>query len=195
MLRHRLRAALVFLVPLVLYNVGFRYLPSGDTAPAELLPISLLTEGDFDLDEFVGHELPYWSLVRKGRVVSYYPVLPGVLNLPVYSVARLLGVDLYANRFLLSMLTASLLSALSVLAVYACLKRIVGSETRALFFAFIYAFATCVWSVCSRGLFSHGPSVLLLSLAFLLLLSGRQPAHAFAGLLLGLAVINRPTNI
>ena len=57
--------------------------------PAELLPISLLHGHGFDFREFVSGDLPYWFRLVRGRVVSNYPVLTGLLNLPVYTLARL----------------------------------------------------------------------------------------------------------
>lgn len=181
-------------LPLFVYNVAFRYLGSGDTVPAELLPISLLEDHDFDFREFVPGDLPYWFRIVRGRVVSNYPVLPGVLNVPVYAAASLARVDLYTHRFFLSMLTSSGVAALSVLFLYLALKRVCRSEREAVFFALVYAFGTTVWSVASRGLFQHGPSVLFLSIALWALYRGGGSVP-IAGLALALAVINRPTNI
>ncbi len=181
-------------LPLFVYSVGFRYLGSGDTAPAELLPISLLHDHDFDFREFVSGDLPYWFRLVNGRVVSNYPVLPGVLNLPVYEAASLAHVDLYKHRLFLSLLTSSGIAALSVLFLFLALKRVCRSEKEALFFALVYAFGTTVWSVASRGLFQHGPSVLFLSIALWALCRGGGVVP-IAGMALSLAVINRPTNI
>jgi hypothetical protein len=181
-------------LPLFVYSIGFRYIGSGDTVPAELLPISLLENHGFDFREFVAGDLPYWFRLVRGRVVSNYPVLPGILNLPVYTAARLARVDLYTHRFLFSMLTSSGIAALSVLFLYLALKRVCRSEKEALFFALVYAFGTTAWSVASRGLFQHGPSVLFLSIALWALYRGGGSVP-IAGLALSLAVINRPTNI
>ena len=86
--------AVAFFLPLLVYDAGLRYVGSGDTVPAELLPISLLNDHDFDFREFVSGDLPYWFRLVRGRVVSNYPVLPGILNTPVYAAARLFGIDL-----------------------------------------------------------------------------------------------------
>jgi hypothetical protein len=190
----RLAPVIAFFLSFFVYNIGFRYVGSGDTVPAELLPISLLHGHGFDFREFVSGDLPYGFRLVQGRVVSNYPVLTGLLNLPAYGLARLAGVDLYAHRFLLSMLTASLLAALSVLFLERALVRVCRTEKEALFFAMAYAFGTTVWSVASRALFQHGSSVLFLSIALWALLRGNR-AIPLAGLALGLAVVNRPTNI
>ncbi len=177
----RLAPLIALFLPLFVYNVGFRYVGSGDTAPAELLPITILHGHGFDFREFAGADLPYWFRLERGRVVSSYPVLPGLANVPVYAVARLFRVDLSSHRLLLSMLSASGVAALSVLFLDLALTHVCRSEDAALFFALVYAFATTVWSVASRGAWQHGPSVLFLSIALWALLCGGGTV-ALAGL-------------
>lgn len=186
---------IALLVPLAVFLIGFRYNGSGDTQPAELLPISLIRERNLDFNEYVNasEELPYWFRRVHGCVVSNYPILTGLLNVPVYLVADALGVDLLAEKDRLSMISASLISAISVLFLYLCLTKICSRRRTAFFFALVYAFATCVWSVASRAMWQHGPSLLLLSIGLWLLLANRG-AFALAGLFLGFAVVNRPAN-
>jgi hypothetical protein len=187
---------LAFFVPLYVYLFGLRYPGRGDASPAELLPIALFHGHGFDFREFVspGEPLPYWFRIVEARVVSAYPVLPGLFNVPVYAAARLCGVDLEAHRQLLSGITASILSALSVLFLYLALARICRGRATALGFALVYAFGTTVWSVASRGMFQHAPGVCFLSAALWALARGGR-AVPWAGLALGLAVVGRPTNI
>lgn len=183
----------VLLLPLTVFLAGLRYMGSGDTEPAEFLPISLLTEKDLDFNEFVNSpDLPYPYRRVGDRVVSAYPVLPGLLNVPVHAAAKILGIDLVEHRPVLALITAALIASLSTLLLFSVLRRLGHSPRRALFFSLIYAFATCVWSVGSRGLWQHGPGLLFLTGAFDCLLSG---SPAWAGLLLALAVAARPTNI
>jgi hypothetical protein len=190
----RLAPWIALLLPLFVYNIGFRYVGSGDTAPAELLPVAILHGHGFDFREFVSGSLPYWFREVNGRVVSNYPVLPGLINLPAYAVAHLFGVDLETHRLFLSMLTASCVTALSVLFLYLALIRVCRSEREALFFALAYAFGTAAWSVASRGMWQHTPSLLFLSIALWALFRGGR-AVPLAGLALGLAVLTRPTNV
>jgi hypothetical protein len=196
--RRRLLIGLAtFFVPLFVLHNDHRYLGSGDTGPAELLPISILEHGGMTFDEFVspGFPLPYYFRSIRGQVLSSYSILPGLMNVPVYAVARLAGVPLYANRFRLSGVTAALLVSFSVFLMYRCLLRVCARERDALLFTFAYFFGTCAWTVAGKGLFQHGPSVLLLALALLLLLRDRPFSTAGAGAALGFAVINRPTNL
>jgi hypothetical protein len=192
----RLAPLIAFLLPLGVYSIGLRYLGSGDTAPAELLPISILTRGNLDLDEFIsGPTPPYWAQARGGHFVSSYPILPGLVNLPVYAAAHLTGCDLFTRRFRLSMYTSMLVASLSVLFVYLTLERLTASRRTALGFALVYAFATEVWSVASRALFQHGPALLFLSAGLYLLVRGGPGATALAGLALALGVMARPSNL
>lgn len=185
-----------FLLPFAVFLIGLRYLGSGDTEPAELLPISLLREGDLDFNEFVaGADLPYCYRRVGERVVSAYSIVPGLLNVPVFFVADLFSVDLYARRLTLSLVTSSLITALATLFLFLALTRVCQTRREALFLGLVFAFATCVWSVASRGMWQHGPSLLFLSGALWALLTREERKIPLAGLMLGLAVANRPTNL
>jgi hypothetical protein len=184
-------------IPLAVYLAGSRYLGSGDTRPAELLPIALLGGRGFDLIGLVdpAEKYPYWYHRVGGRLVSSYPVLPGLLNVPVFAAARAAGVDLEANRERLSLITASVLCALSAFFLFEALVRIGSRPRDALALTLLYAFGTCVWSVASRAIWQHGPSVFLLTAALWLLLRGDRASVAASGLFLALAVVNRPSNV
>jgi hypothetical protein len=193
-------AALLFGVTLFvyLYNIQYRYWGAGgDTTPAELLPLSLMGDGDLFLDEFVkvGQPLPFWFTRVNGRVVSSYPIVPGFFNMPAYWIAVSSGVPLdSANRAKLSMMSASVIAAASVVFFYLAALRIVGRRT-ALAAALLYAFGTTVFSVAARGMWQHGPSLLFLTIALWLLTRSTGVTVALAGLFLGFAVFNRPVNI
>jgi len=190
----RLAPWIALLLPLFVYNIGFRFQGGGDSTPAELLPISLFHGHGFDFREFVSGDFPYWFRLVRGRVVSNYPVLPGLLNVPTYAAARLAHVDLETHGSFLSALTASAIAALSVLFLYLALTYVCRSKSEALLLALVYAFGTTVWSVASRAMMQHAPSVLFLSIALWALLRGGKTVP-WAGLALGLAVVNRPANV
>jgi hypothetical protein len=192
----RLFPLAAFLIPFVVFLFG-PYRGSGDTEPAELLPISILETGRLDFDRFYGsrQDLPYAYRRVGGRVVSFYPIAAGLANVPVFAAARIAGVDLYENRQLLSHLTADLLASFSVLFLFLAIRRLGRSDGEALFFALVYAFATEVWAVASRGLWQHGPSLLFLCASFRLLLSKERRGVALSGLTLGLAVVSRSTDV
>ena len=186
-------AALV--IPIVLFAIKFRYVGSGDTVPAELLPIEILVRGSLTFPQRPGAALPYWFHQTPHGVVSSYPILPGLLNVPAFVVARLAGADLYERRIFLSHVTAALCAVLSVLFVYLVLERLLPTPTRALCFALVYAFGTEVWSMASRGLFQHGPALMFLSGGLYALLRRTLRADLAAGALLCLAILTRSTAV
>jgi hypothetical protein len=190
-------AVLLTILSASVYLIHYNYCQIGDTVPAELLPINLLNGDGFDFTKLQppGQPLHYGFVKNGNRVVSFYPVIPGVLNVPVYAIAKTLGVDLMARRFELSGYTCVWISAVSVGLMYLALSRICKSVFTAIALALIYAFATAVWSITSRCLWQHGPSILLLSGAIALLLFKSKRWMPYCGFLLGMAVWNRPTNV
>src|SRR2546430_7355844 len=84
----RLRSPLLlFMAVVFIYNLNGRLIGAGDTIPASYIPLSILREFDFDLDEFPFlHEtgFPFFLLRINGRIISAYRPWAGVLALPVY---------------------------------------------------------------------------------------------------------------
>ena len=72
---------------MIVYLVNGSTQHAGDTVPARYLPLSILREGNFDLNEFSflyrEGKLYYLALVHN-RHVSEYPVGPALLALPVF---------------------------------------------------------------------------------------------------------------
>lgn len=186
----------LFLIAFVVFNLNLRYIGTDDTIPNELLPVSILREHDLDFDEFGydQHDLPYFLRLIDNRLVSAYPVVPGLLSTPLYFIASLFGIDAYQFTRPLSKLSASMLSAFSVVFMFFCLRHVHKRTTTAFLFSLIYAFATCVWSVASQAIWQHGPSLFFITLSLALLLN-EKPLFPAAGFFLGMAVWNRPTNI
>lgn len=191
------RGLLVVLIPLLVYVLPDRYHGSGDSIPAELLPIAIFHGDGFDLKEFADpdRDLPYYFFYRQGRVLSAYPVLPGLLNVPAYGIARVLGVDLYEHRIRLSLITSAILSSFSALFVFLTLEQVTGDPRHAFWFALLYAFGTNAWSNAGIALFQHGASLFFLTAAIFCVSRPDDRAIPWAGLLLALAVCARPTNI
>jgi hypothetical protein len=187
-------ALLLFVFALSIFFLGSRYSSSGDSVPAELLSISIIKEQNLYFDEFTTERQGYGFINQSGRIVSNYPIVPGVLNLPVYFSAYLFGIDVYANRHTLSFITSAIITALSVVFMYLCLLKVCKKNT-ALLFTIAYTFGTTVWSEASHSLSQHGPSLLFLTIALAMLLREKSNLPQYAGFFLGMAVFNRPTNI
>jgi len=195
--KHYIIPILLFLFTFLVFNIGLRYISSGDIRPNELLPISLIYERDFDFNEFVDDksDLPYWFQNYNGKILSIYPIVPGLLNLPAHLIAFIFGINLLENSFLLSMISASLISSLSVVFMYLCLVKVCRKQLTAVVFALTYAFTTSVWSITSRGIWQHGPSLLFLTISLSILFSKNKNMIPYSGFFLGMAVFNRPSNI
>lgn len=194
-------AAACALAALVVYLADDNHVRSGDTFPARLLPISILEEGDLDFNEFSA-QAPAGQRLEDGymfnrvgdRIVSYYSIVPGLLNLPAHWVALRLGRDNRADVQTLARITSAWVAALSVFFMAWTLLALCRRTSTAVMFSALYAFGTTTWSVAATGLWQHGPSLLFLSAAFAGLVSSRRGALAFAGFMLGMAVWNRLPN-
>ncbi len=202
----------LFLGALLLYNVNFRPIPSGDTLPAALLPLQLVLHGraNFDncqplLKQNYGGDA-YFLYAKGAHYYSSYPVAQPLLLTPLYLPLALApgarrwtsGTEVLAAR-ILEKLMASAIASASVACLFLLLRRL-SSERRALLLAAVYAFATNTWSTSSEALWQHGASQLtivmsLLCLARFLEDQSRWRAAAGAGLFAALSVAMRPTDI
>src|SRR5215203_54464 len=119
---------LLFLVTILIYSLNDITLWSGDTIAARFLPLSLVREFDFDLDEYTflyEPKVPYFLKVHDGHVISIYPPWVSVLALPVYVGPAILGID--ATSYLMEDLekrAAMLITAVSVVVLYFALRRV-----------------------------------------------------------------------
>jgi hypothetical protein len=195
----RIRTALLLgLLSFLVYNANLREISSQDTIPARVLPVAIVQERTLALDMFfrdwpTDTPLPYWVLRVNGHYLSRYPLLPGLLAVPIYAVpVALLGGDSWVRINVLAKLTASLIAALSVALVYLAAARL-GPDTVALAVTLVYAFGTSAWSVASQGLWGHGPAALFLALSLVCLLYAEERPWLLdaAGLAAGLMLASR----
>jgi len=195
----RIRTALLLgLLSFLVYNANLREISGQDTIPTRVLPVALLRERTVALDMFFrdwppSAPLPYWIQRVNGHYLSSYPLLPGLLAVPVYAMpVVLLGGDSWVLVNVLAKLTASLIAALSVALVYLAAARL-GPNAVAVAVALIYALGTSAWSIASQGLWGHGPAALFLaaSLACLLHADERPWLLDAAGLATGLMLASR----
>jgi hypothetical protein len=185
-------------VALYAYLVNYRYrywAAGGDTTPAELLPLALMRNHDLVFD---GFDTPggWWFWRIKGHLISGYPIIPGFFNIPAYAVAHALGVPLDSpHRSMLSMISASVVTAASVFFFFLAISRLVQRRSTAIGATLVYALGTTAFSVAARGMWQHGPSLLFLTIAIWLLARGDRLSIALSAIPLGFAVFNRPSNL
>ena len=170
-----------------------------DCVAAPYTAWSLVRAGTFDVGRYPElspydqyHVLP----VSAGVRVSIRPPGNALTALPF--VAPLAAVRERPPSSLAMLQLGKLVGAVSVAAA-ACLFHIVClrvAPSAAWPATILFAFGTCLFSVASQALWTHGPAVLWLCVA-LYLRTGERPDGAAravaAGLALGLAVLARPT--
>lgn len=169
--------------------------------------LSLVHEGDLDLDEYRG-VIPageYRVEEVGGRLRSIFPVGGVLLATPLAAAADAAsGGDLAARLRAappdwparkLEKSVASLLVAGAALFLFLAARRRGLTAAQAALAALAFAFATAAWSTASRGLWQHGPLMLLFALALWLLARGeeRPGLAAWSALPLAFAYLVRPT--
>ncbi|MCD4706264.1 MAG: hypothetical protein K8S62_00825 [Candidatus Sabulitectum sp.] len=188
----------LFVIPFLVYIQGFRYLGSGDTVGNELLAISLIREGNFDYNEFCPsgdeEELGYVFKWSRGRIVNICPIVTGMMNVPVFLAADVVGIDIEEKILPLNIVSMSLLAALSTVLMFHILLRKRFSTGLSAFLAVVFASGTLVWSVTARGTWQHGPSIFFLCAGMFLFFSENRRAFAWAGFFFALMCVNRPVN-
>ncbi len=169
---------------------------------------SLIYEGNIDLSEYqtlidqVG--LDYTLHYVDGTPYNTYPIGASLFAVPFAAAAdwgaHLISVNLrlLSGQILLAgldMLIASVTVAGTAAFLY-LIARLYLANQSALLIAFIFAFCTSALSVVSRGLWQHGPSMLMLSISLYALLRARELSRflVLSGFALAFAYIIRPTN-
>jgi hypothetical protein len=199
----RWRAAAVFTLVFVVYNVNGREIASYDSQPTKLAAIELVRYHTLTLDRVVLRapalaERPGFTLDRDGRYRSAYPALPAVMAAGVAFVLRQLHlVDLGAPLAagLVAKLTASLLTALAVAFAFIAARRRLPVCHAALV-AFGLGLGTNLWASSSQTLWQTETAVAAMAGAVLCLavpLDRLTSARLWgAALMLGLAGAARP---
>ncbi len=172
--------------------------------------LSLVRNGDIALDEYeeIIANNEYYAITRvNGHLYTVYPLGTYVLAAPVVwlvdqTLSRLLHIDLkiFIAKVLPSgveVLAASVFTALCAVFIYLIGLRLLGSIPKALLLVFVFAFCTPAWSTASRGLWQHGPTMLLLAMSlYFALRSEEQPAFIiWMALPLALSFTVRPSNV
>lgn len=220
--RKSLLAWLVFLAVLVTHVLSSNIL-SYDSIWSIHTARSILSEGDTDLDEYAPQlEAEGFRdlLILDGHSYTIFPVGASVLALPFVAAADLafehvlplfpsvesrirnMTVDELGELNSISvhkgveLLTASCIVALTAVFLLLIGLRLLSSPRAALLLVFVFAFCSPALSTASRGLWAHGPSMLMLALALhLLLIAESRPAAAmYVSLPLAFSFVVRPTN-
>jgi hypothetical protein len=182
--------------------------------------LSIVREGNTDLDEYRNVVLRgpgYLYEVINGHVYSSYPIGTPLLAAPLviliddgirfaakvsprvlFRVLRKEPTDrLDATSFpwVVEVFVASVIVAMTTVLMYFVGRQFLN-RLLSLLLACVFAFCTPAWSTASRALWQHGPSMLMLAAALLILLKARERPFLvqFASLPLAFSFVIRPTN-
>lgn len=208
-------ALLLFLLLFVAYNVNFRDIRFGDTAPARVLPFCLLLNHTLYLDGWIepyvaaagGINGTYFVTRSHGHWMSEYPIIMPLLITPLYVAPawlvahqhpplRMGDIVLMTLIDTMEKLAASLIAALSAVILYFALRKIISPHL-SLLLTLVYGLGSCVWSISAQGLWRHG----FTQLSFALLLWALWSSEAWrgrawwAGLAVALAAANKPADV
>ena len=188
------------------------YLLSGNRAPFDSAlylhtSLSIVREGNTNLDEYPDILAQVWWPPDRvdGHQYDVAPIGIPVLSVPIVWLADrvwpLIGQGDFQQYLQhhypveLQSIMASILVALTAVLLY-CLARRRLTWPYAVLLALMFAFCTTAWSVVSRTLWQHGPSMLLLTLALIMTLQAQDKPQRiqYIGLIVALAYVTRPTN-
>ena len=217
-IRQAIFLALIFLIVFVSHFIS-RNITSFDSAWSIHTAMSLVREGNTNLDEYPMPEKDYRIERIDGHLYTLFPIGVSIIAVPfVYlmdkGLSPLLSIFPSLEKYIRSrsyppvhkitvitvyqgieLMIASFIIALATVFIY-LLSSLYLNKKGSLLMAFIFAFCTSSWSTASRGLWQHGPSMLLLTITLYLILLARPKPWLiqFAGLPLAFAYVVRPTN-
>ena len=207
-LNHLTISVLVFLVVFVGHFTSGN-ITSTDSRWTVYTAMSVIKEGDTDLDEYEDmlktYNYIYTEKDIRPHLYYIYPIGVSVIAVPFVFVidqvlVRMVGFDLegYIKHTIpggVEAFIASFIVGLTAIFVYS-IARLSLDRRYSLLLVFIFAFGTSAWSTASRALWTHGPSILMLSMTLYLVLLARQKPRLiqFASIPLAFSYAVRPSN-
>jgi len=208
------RAMILLVISCLVYLSNSCTLGSGDTVPASLLPVTLLTQGSLNFDSFEPYfqdrhkTAPPYFFRRTGHgFISAYPLAPGLIAVPVYAIP-VLWVTLTRNPDIedwikfsrtLEKITAVVIALLAALIFFQTCLALGASDSTAFWLSITFALGTEMWSTGSQGLWMHGPGILFMLLSVLLgIRQVQNPGSKLAlliGITCGIAIAVRLNNL
>jgi hypothetical protein len=183
----------------MIYLSNFRTIGSGDTIPASLLPIILLTEGSIYFDSYAQHyekngNPAHFFQHTRGRTVSWYPLASGFLATPIYAIPVLGWKIVHQPTIeewisfagIMEKVAAAAITSISIIVFFYTCRALNCQQVTAFWLSAAYAFGSEAWSTSSQGLWMHGPGILFMLLSTFLALRHEQAPDLKSALLLGL---------
>ncbi len=178
---------------------------SWDSDFAHCVIMSILKQGDTNLDEYESilkrePNMKYSYQYINGHYYWLYPIGTPLIAVPVCVIYKYIAPVLFPKIWkiphFLQLFIASFIVALAALFIYLTAYFSTGNAVISFLLVTIFAFCTSAWSIASRALWQHGPSMLMLSLALFLIISAKKNPRLikYAGLPLAFSYLIRPTN-
>ncbi len=196
---------------LFLTGINPLMIQSEDTVPAMFLPVSLIMGKTLYLDRYyetmvqkyphpddkkqLFGKTPFYLKKVNNHYLSAFPIIPGILAVPVYVLPLVFGLPVtWLNLALLSRISAALIVSLSGYFMFKVLIKFLDDK-KSLLLTCVYLFGTINFASISQALWQHGPLELftIVSLYYLLDTKNLKRSLYFAGFFAGLSVITRPT--
>ncbi|TGK05085.1 dolichyl-phosphate-mannose--protein mannosyltransferase [Leptospira semungkisensis] len=178
-------------------------LPKADSKWAAPTSISIIREGNVNLDEFVNHpafqNLPSQGLEKvQDHYYSYYPIGSSLLGIPqIFLLMQINGPNEVVQHSLeAGKLVASSWMAISAVLIYLCFRRKFG-EMNAVMASLLFAFATPALSTGSRAMWQQSGSLFIncILIYLCMLETVKNRSLIFLGFILGLDIWVRPSTI
>jgi len=200
---HLIRTAIfVFLAFLALYSANGRTITEVDCLAAPYAAWALVQNGSFDVAEYPRmQELERRGALHRlenGQLLSKYPPGSSLSALPLIAPLALWMNPPKPSRVeRIGKFVASVYVAAAVALLYLMVIQI--APTAAAPAVIVAGAGSSLWSTASQGLWAHGPATFFLVLSFWLLFRNINRINLrfgfWAGLAMGMAIINRPTVI
>lgn len=211
----------LFLLSFLVYFLGWALvyfsgvnrllIQSEDTLPAMFLPVALIKDHTIYLDNYYTMLVkrypqpddkkqllgltPFYLKKVDGHYLSAFPLVSGVLAIPIYLVPILFGTPItWFNLSVLAKIAAVVIVSLSGVILYKLLLYFLD-EKKSIYVTLVYLFATINFASISQALWQHGTLELFTMLALLYLVKSEKNVKnlGFSGLFMGLAILSRPT--
>jgi len=172
----------IFVIVFALY-INSSVITSSDSRWSLHTAMSIIKEGNTDLDEYIyGNEkIDYTIQLVNGHYYTIFPIGASIVAVPfVYVIDTIITKFPIVEEYIKSRLTqppihisvisvhrgvelfiASIVVALTTVIIF-LIAQLFLSKRYSLLITFIFGFCTSSWSVASRALWQHGPSMLML---------------------------------